>query len=94
MVFSYEEMKERQRKGGITASYRQQALRRWPQAEWVSGRGRFALLAWCGVLTVTLWLTRAKAEGEKQVIDTTACGSRCSRNHEIIDLSIAASPWG
>jgi hypothetical protein len=66
-----------------------EAKKRWgKQAEWITGNGQFALLAWCRVLTVTLWTTRDEAEGKKKFIDEMGCGGYCTGNHEIIDLSI------
>ena len=73
----------------VERAWRAEARRRWgSKAEWIEGDGQFALLAWCRVLTVTLWPTRAEAEKQKKVIDETACGGGCTGNHEIIDLSI------
>lgn len=64
-----------------------EAQRRWgKEAEWITGNGQFALLAWCKVLTVTLWSTTAEAEENKKFIDEMACGGGCTRNHEIVDL--------
>lgn len=59
----------------------------WPRAEWVTGDGPYALLAYCHVLTVTLWDDPDDAEHQKRIIDATACGHACSRNHEIIQLT-------
>lgn len=59
----------------------------WPRAVWVTGEGRFALLARCHVLTVTLWETPEEAEERKRFIDRTACGGRCHRDHKIIELA-------
>lgn len=68
-------------------SWRTEARKRWGRkASSIDGDGQFALLAWCRVLTVTLWQTRDEAEKEKKVIDETACGGYCTRNHEIVDL--------
>lgn len=64
-----------------------EARKRWgKRAAWIVGDGQFALLAWCRVLTVTLWGTRQEAEASKGDIDATGCGGLCSREHEIIDL--------
>ena len=64
-----------------------EAKRRWgKKAEWIQGDGQFALLAWCRVLTVTLWSTREEAEKQKGFIDEYACGGGCTRQHEIVDL--------
>ncbi len=68
-------------------TWRKEARKRWgKQAEWITGEGQFALLAWCRVLTVTLWKTRDEAEEQKKFIDETGCGGLCTRKHEIIDL--------
>lgn len=65
-----------------------QARKRWgKQAEWITGDGQFALLAWCRVLTVSLWPTMAEAGEQKKFIDEGGCGGLCSRKHEIVDLS-------
>src|SRR5712692_3951594 len=67
------------------------ARRRWPRAGWLDGDGRFALLAPCNVLTITLWNTLADAEKAKARIDDTGCGGVCSRwPHHIVELP--ASP--
>ena len=66
--------------------YGKLADRRWKHAEWITGNGRFALLAHCRVLTVTLWKTIGEAEMAKQRIDETACGGACIGMHEIIDM--------
>jgi len=71
----------------VRRSWRAEARRRWGrQAAWIQGDGRFALLAWCRVLTVSLWQTLAEAEEQKHFIDRTACGGLCTGEHEIIDL--------
>jgi hypothetical protein len=57
-------------------------------AEWITGNGRYALLAHCRVLTVTLWPTMEAAEVCKKRIDETACGGKCVRDHEILDLEV------
>lgn len=62
----------------------------WPRAEWIAGNGRFALLAHCDVLTVTLHHTRAGALESKVFIDRLACGHACHRAHEIFELGGAA----
>jgi hypothetical protein len=58
----------------------------WPRSVWVTGEGRYAVLAWCRSLTVTLWESPAEAENAKQFIDKLACGGMCSRDHEIVEL--------
>lgn len=67
--------------------WRTEAKKRWgKEAAWIAGHGRFALLAWCRVLTVTLWETKAEAEMAKNGIDKFGCGGACSRHHEIVEL--------
>lgn len=58
----------------------------WPRAVWVAGEGRYALLAHCRVLTVTLWSDSTKAEEQKAIIDRSACGGMCNKAHEIVEL--------
>lgn len=61
----------------------------WPRAAWISGNGRYALLARCRVLTVSLWTDPAEAEASKRVIDASACGGLCrhAAGHEIVQLA-------
>lgn len=70
-------------------TYRALALRRWPDAEWVSGEGPYALVAPCGVVTITLHKTLDSAERYKVPIDSTGCGHACRPGapHDIIDLA-------
>ncbi len=71
----------------VNTAWQKEAKRRWgKKAAWINYDGQYALLAWCKVLTVTLWLTMAKAEENKKFIDEMACGGGCTGNHEIIDL--------
>ena len=63
------------------------AQRIWPQAEWITGEGPFALLAHCRVLTITLHQDLARAEQAKQRIDTFCCGGACSGCHELLELA-------
>ena len=64
------------------------ARRKWGrEAESIEGEGRYALLAWCRVLTVILCQTIDEAEQKKQYIDEICCGGFCTKKHEIIDLT-------
>ncbi len=67
--------------------YRTRAECEWPYACWITGSGRYACLAWCRVLTVTLWGSREDALAAKEFIDRTACGGGCHRDHRIVDLN-------
>ena len=59
----------------------------WRKAEWISGNGEYASLAHCGVLTVELHKTLESVQKAKAVIDNSACGHRCVRDHEIVRLA-------
>ena len=58
----------------------------WPRAEWIIGNGPVALLAHCGVLTVSLYPNRDELQPALDMINRTGCGHRCGRRHEIIQL--------
>ena len=58
------------------------------RAAWIDGMGRFAVVAHCSVLTVTLWSELEDAQRALSNLDTTiGCGSVCHRDHELIRLS-------
>ena len=73
--------------GGRLPSYRLIARQRWSGAEWIKGDGPFALVASCYVVTVSLHHSLEAAEKQKGFIDRFGCGGRCSRGHEIVDLT-------
>lgn len=58
----------------------------FPRAAWCTGKGDYALIAWCNVPTITLWRTPEEAEDQKAAIDAAACGGRCRRQHEVIRI--------
>jgi hypothetical protein len=66
--------------------WRAYAQRRWPEACWVSGEGRYASLAHCRELTIQLYDDEIVALLAKRVIDDSGCGGACHRDHEVIDL--------
>lgn len=71
------------------SKWQSKAHKRWgKKAEWIQGDGPFAVLAHCRVLTVTLHATKGEADDSKAFIDRLACGGLCTRNHEIIDLTL------
>ena len=58
--------------------WRRLARRRWPRAEWIAGRGRYASVSFCGpAVTVILYPTLEGALNEKAEIDILGCGGRC-----------------
>jgi tRNA-dihydrouridine synthase len=64
--------------------FKRQAKRLWPRAAWI---GRYASIAHCRNVTVSLFDDLAEAETAKSVIDETGCGGVCIGNHEIVDLN-------
>lgn len=67
-------------------SYAAVARRRWPDAEWIIGHGRYASVARCETTTVILFATPAEADQAKTLIDRTGCGHACRGEHQITDL--------
>jgi hypothetical protein len=67
-------------------SYYQLAKCIWRRSEWVAGNGPFATLAHCRVLTVQLHTTEDAARRALALIDATACGGRCYRDHQLVRL--------
>lgn len=56
----------------------------YPRAAWIVGRGPFAVLAWCHVLTISLHPDLEAARKSLAFIDSTRCGGRCTGRHEIV----------
>jgi hypothetical protein len=67
-------------------SYRALAKCVWPRAYWIDGEGPWASVARCGVTTIQLHSTAARAEAAKDLIDSTGCGGHCCRLHDIVHL--------
>lgn len=67
-------------------SYRTTAACMFKRAAWISGEGPYALLAWCGTLTVTLHESETAARGTLTALNRTACGHRCSARHEVVQI--------
>lgn len=60
----------------------------FPRAHWVIGSGSWAVLAWCGGLTVSLHPDRQRAFQAVFFIDGTGCGHACTRRHEVVRVDI------
>ena len=84
------------------ADYLQEALARWPNgmdAAWDKpmGNGGWAVVAWCGPLTVTLWRSYDDAVKAYFQIDEAGCGHACQTriggDHELVDLGHPAPPF-
>ena len=72
-------------------NHRNIAQEMWPDAEWITGTGRWASVAHCRVTTVMLFENRSKALKAKAAIDRTACGGLCYRDHMVVNLEMAAA---
>lgn len=77
-------------------SYRLKAEKMWPEAMWIVGDARFATVAKCRDVTVTLWGSPEAAEASLRTINQTGCGSACGFDrhgvHEVVDLETAVVP--
>ncbi|MEU5624243.1 hypothetical protein [Streptomyces tendae] len=63
----------------------------WPRATWIHGNGPYASVARCGRgTTVQLCTSPEDAQEMKDAIDSTGCGGRCMRRHELIQLTRTA----
>jgi hypothetical protein len=58
-----------------------------PRVEWIVGDGEYAVIAWCGVPTVTLHAEHAAALDAHTFITELGCGGSCVRAHEIRRVS-------
>jgi hypothetical protein len=82
--------------GRAHRSWRAVAMCRWPRALWISGDPPISGPCYASVsdcpcfrrvgLTAILYATRAEAEAAKRVIDATACGGGCSRQHRVVEV--------
>jgi hypothetical protein len=71
----------------MKSQWQNEAWRRWPEAAWIEGDGRFAFVTYCRDAAVTLWPTEEDAQAEKAKLDGWgSCGGRCWKDHVIIDL--------
>jgi hypothetical protein len=71
-----------------TSQWIRVARKRWGNRTYlIEGDGQYAVLAHCGLLSVVLHQTMEDAERAKTRIDQTACGGRCHKDHEIINLA-------
>lgn len=75
------------RKHTTRTSYLSAAEEMWPQAEWITGRGRWATLAHCNdALTICLWTTKKEAHARLQEINVKGCGGCCIKDHSLVDM--------
>lgn len=64
-----------------------------PRAVWIVGEGPYALIAWCGVPTVTLHESLELAEWAEAMIDRYACGHMCNGRHVIVRVKLEGKEW-
>lgn len=57
-----------------------------PGLKWCTGRGPWALVAWCGSPTITLHGTETEAMDRASVLAATRCGSACRGAHQLIHI--------
>ncbi len=62
-----------------------------PRAAWVAGHGKFALIAWCGVPTITLHQAIEPALQQRAVVDSLGCGGRCRKRHEVVHVDVGGT---
>lgn len=63
----------------------------FPRAAWIAGDGGpFAVVAWCGVTSVTLHGDAEAATAALVAVGATGCGGRCTRDHELVRLDLDA----
>ena len=60
----------------------------FPRAAWIAGDGPFAVLAWCGVTSVTLHPDADTATAALAAVTAAGCGGRCTRHHELVRLDL------
>ena len=75
----------------MTTDYRKMAKAFFPDAAWIRGNGRYALVAFCRHATVSLHETEESAQEQKKIIDETGCGGFCVNAHKVIDFGKAYS---
>ena len=69
-------------------TYNAKARKRWRNAVWISGEGKWATLAHCNDLTVQLHETKSEAIKAKRIIDNCGCGGFCNMDHSIVDMDL------
>ena len=55
---------------------------------WISGTGPYALIAWCGTTTITLWETHTAAADAQSALDSHGCGGRCYGKHTLALINL------
>ncbi|WFR71419.1 hypothetical protein P9209_20865 [Prescottella defluvii] len=74
--------------GGNHPTYRSWAVCAWPSAAWITGDGRYAVVARCrrGALTVTLHAALTAAQAAFDRVGRTGCGGVCCGRHDLIQI--------
>lgn len=61
----------------------------FPDAGWIRGDGPFGVVAWCSVVSITLYPTLDAATAALAALNDTGCGRRCTGHHNVLSLSFA-----
>lgn len=67
-------------------NYRKRAKTLWPVTCWIEGHGRYAVVAYCRITSVSLHRDLDQAKASLAYINYYACGGMCIHDHEIVDL--------
>ena len=59
-----------------------------PALKWCTGAGDWALIAWCGNPTITLWPTHTEAADMGNLLHAIRCGRSCRGAHEIVHIQL------
>jgi len=68
----------------------------WPEAAFITGDGPHAVLARCGLLSVSLYPTPDEARRRLRRLEAEGCGRTCEGRHELADLAqpvAATASW-
>lgn len=64
-----------------------------PGLAWVTGKGSWALIAWCGSRpTACLWPTQTEALDTASVLCATGCGRPCRSRHDVVQVRLDPEP--
>ena len=55
--------------------------------KWCTGTGDWALIAWCGAPTVTLWPDETRARDAENLLYACRCGRDCRQAHQIVHIN-------
>ena len=59
-----------------------------PRLAWCVGAGDYALIAWCGSPTITLWPEPTQARDAEHLLHLKGCRTDCRRAHEVVHINL------